>query len=1400
MLNISVSDGVQGHQSSVLADISLLDADDNLPVITAVSGSVAEWNSRTQGPGALPEADLGESEPGEAGETARDSEFGPDFVFVVTVPVSDADQSAAHAAYQLAVVGEWSDLFRITNEGALYVNDSRLDRESVPSYEVTIRATADNCFASEVNQTVTVTVEDVNDNLPVFSLEAYEFTVPEELPIGSSTGHSVLALDADSGANGQVTYEVIEGAQLISVGSTTGTLSVAGRLDREQAATQRVTVRAQDAGGLFSLVNVTLILEDRNDNRPQLDTVRPVVLESVATGSLVATLSAVDADEGSNAAVDFFVVDGDLGHFAIPDPATGELRVSAPLDREAVPQYSLTIRAQDRGSPSLATVATVSIDILDVNDNDPIFSQSTYSVTVDEREDTVALLRVAATDADINESPLLYNMSEPGFAIDPVSGVLRTTVPLDRETKDSYAFMVSVVDSGSPARMVHTSVEVSVSDINDNTPVVESVSPASPVIAEDAGEGELVFTVTGSDRDLGENAALVYSIVAGNTDGAFSIDAVSGEVRTTAAGLDRETIASYTLTIGVRDEGTPSLSTSVEVTVQVGDVNDNSPSFTQPGYTAEIREDAAIGAQLEVVIAASDRDIGSNADLLFSLSGAGAADFEIDPSTAIVSVARDLDREAVAAYTLTITVRDGGIPSLATVVLLNITVGDVNDNDPVVTLIDPPSPFVSEDSGEGIVVFRVTATDQDSGRNAALIYSLVDGNVNGEFAIVDSAVGVITTTAVGFDRETIPEYALTVAVSDLGNPSRSINTSVTIILVGDVNDNSPIFSADPYFTAVSEGRPIGSALDASIRASDEDTGSNAVISYTLSGTGAGLFAIDSSNASLTLAAELDRETVSQYNLTVTATDGGSPARFTTASLHIAVLDINDNAPVVESVSPASPVIAEDAGEGELVFTVTGSDRDLGENAALVYSIVAGNTDGAFSIDAVSGEVRTTAAGLDRETIASYTLTIGVRDEGTPSLSTSVEVTVQVGDVNDNSPSFSQSAFEVNVGENNIIGSSIGVFTANDRDSGSNAQLLYEILQGNEGGLFRIDESTGNITLREVLDREVRDNYFLVLRAVDQGNPSLTGVANLSLSVTDENDNAPIFSNTVVEFSFSEAIPKGTTLFTLQSTDADIGTNAVVVYSILGGNTEDVIEIVNPTGTVQLKNTLDRERTSDYTFVFQVQDAGQPSLSTSLTISLIVEDENDNAPVMGQQQYSVTVNENEDATIVTSSSDADAGANAVPTYSLTGTTFFAVNASTGVISNTQTLDFEDEPSHNFVITVTDIGGRQDTAAVEVILQDVNDETPVLVGLDDVRIFLEGSIETPVAPAVVIEDADDNARFRMASAEVQVVSDLCPCAEDSNPFSGSYEPIVGGSLQDGAELLRDGSVRLDGVGIR
>ncbi|XP_054649081.1 protocadherin Fat 2 isoform X2 [Dunckerocampus dactyliophorus] len=1226
--------------------------------------------------------------------------------------------------------------------------------------------------------------------------------LPENYPLGSAVVH-FKASDHDTGFNGMLVYAISSGNEegCFSIDTFSGDLRLLCPLDREDKVFYILNITVFDLGTpqtsawKFLAVNVL----DVNDNPPIFEQPRHVVRipENTELDSVIFTARATDPDADASGIVKYTLLTS-TDMFRI-DQVSGEVMVTAHLDRETSPRHDLWIEARDQSKldPPMSSTLNLVVVLQDVNDNPPTFVPTVYKVKVPEDVPVGTLLVwVESVDLDLGSGSLVtYNLmnTESGiFHLDPSTGALTLERELDFERRPSYNLTVRAVDHGLPQSLSSSCfVEIEVLDVNENLhkPVFSEFVYETGV-EEDAAVGTSVLTVMASDKDLGRDGVIRYRIHDGSGLGMLSIDEETGVIRTSQV-LDREKVPRFWLSVHVTDLGTEPLSSWTHVYLDVLDVNDNAPELSQPVYFASVREN--VGTVKSVIqVLATDVDASSEEKLSFQMPESHQTYFGINAKTGVISTLAALDREDKPEHSIEVIVSDNGSPSLRSTATVVISVLDDNDNRPKFTdkLFHVKLPAQRHGAGTRQVC-RMVAQDDDEGTNARVTYKLQDEH--DERFDVDPLTGVVTSCG---DFWPGNYTILTIKATDQGSPSQSSTARLDIEWVEPPPPSAdPITFEEPQFTfAVMETEPVTHMVGIimtdtyrlrwfHITGGDEEKD----------------FDIQRNSGTIYIARRLDAARRSNYNLTVQVTDGHHSA---SVQAYIRVLDMNEHRPVfLKSLYEVR--VPEDTSPWKDVLQLGAQDADA--NSRLVFSIHSSlhpRSTKLFHLDPKSAILVTTEE-LDYETIPVHTLIVMVRDQEIPVKRNFVKVIVHVEDCNDHAPAFLSPRYQATISNLAPVGSEVVRVKALDGDVGSNAAITYSLHSGNINSMFSIDQVLGSITISESVDLQHQDQYHLTVKATDQGFPQRSDICSIHVYIRISDHTPPTFPTDEYLAEISELSSLGASVLTICASSP-----AAVHYRIESGDPDGTFHINRYTGLISIQRHLDFEKCSSYKL--KVSASTSSSASSMTVVHVYVFDENDNAPIFGQQEYVGHISEaarvnsmvlgDVNTPLVIQASDVDQDENALLIYQIVeaeAMKVFKIDGSMGTISLIAPLDFETKAEYHFSVQVKDSGEPSLHAAqpvkVTVRVLDLNDCPPQFTTTTYEQSIIFPPVRDTEVVRVEAHDADSSVSYSITEGNLHNAFSIHPTTgvmtvSNVSDFKHFYQLLVRAS--DG--LQRDSAI--------
>ncbi|OCT88393.1 hypothetical protein XELAEV_18017024mg [Xenopus laevis] len=594
--------------------------------------------------------------------------------------------------------------------------------------------------------------------------------------------------------------------------------------------------------------------------------------------------------------------------------------------------------------------------------------------------------------------------------------------------------------------------------------------------------------------------------------------------------------------------------------------------------------------------------------------------FALDLESGNLYIKDRIDREILCRTETTCFLTfDAVLENPLNVFTVTIEIQDINDNPPVF-FHDTITLKISESTATGTFVALQNAEDPDIGTNSVQSYSLSDNN---HFTLRKRS----STDQNGFpelvlekplDRETQKVHELILTASDGGYPVKT-GTVIIRVIVTDANDNLPVFSQAVYKVSISENTPINSTV-LYVNATDKDEGTNAQITYSFiktseNGIHTPMFSINQINGEIKTQQILDFELTRNYEVSVQATDGGGFVSH--SKVLIEIIDENDNAPEITVTSISSPV-PEDSEPGTVIALIKVHDKDSGENGVAECQLLGSPPFQLVSTSTSYYRIITTSA-LDREKVQLYNITILANDKGSPQLFSRKSIILHISDVNDNPPVFLKSTYVAYLPENNLPGASIYKIQASDMDTGDNAKVVYSVFNTDTevfpvSSYFSINIETGVLYAQRSFDYEQHKEFAMHVQAKDNGFPSLSSNAILFIRIIDQNDNAPKILYPSTENGDSSifeivpfASPQGSLVTKVVAVDADSGHNSWLSYHFIQISEPFPFSISQKTGEIKTTRVFQEKDVLKHKALIMVKDNGDPVLSATATLSLVVAD-------------------------------------------------------------------------------------------------------------------------------------------------------------------------------------------------
>lgn len=1185
------------------------------------------------------------------------------------------------------------------------LNESTLDYDvgdsSQKEYEFEILASVNGQEVATAR--VLVDLDDVNDNAPEFKELSMTAEVKEDVAVGTNV-LDVTATDRDSGRFADISY-ILKGfgSENFYTDVKKGGLYVKKKLDYEQQKSFSMSLVAIDGGQREAALNLFINVVDVNDNYPMFDALEytRTIREGATAFEPQFYVHATDID-GPNQGDGklFYTIDSEnsiSGHEFLIDSETGEIKIAnrvSSMDTERG-QYELVVSARDFGVPPLSNNTRIVIRVGISGNQRPIFKTGhlfkhqdfpgpiPFKVTIPEnakRGDNVT--KITATDPDGIDALLEYKILGANDNFEINRNGLITLSPnsrLDRDSMmDQYNVVVVAIDAGFPfPETATTTVQVSISDVNDEPPRFLRQGYTSH-ISERAEIGSNVINVTAKDPDL--NSELSYSIIepisalsksglklneesAVDFKHAMTINDTTGRI-TLNRTLDSSIVSVIVLTVQVEDlNAQPNQKpqkTTTEVTIYVQSFKEIDPVFKIPMWTSAtpvvqktIKEEIPIG-QTIMTLEAEDPETHDQITY-FKVVENNNEFLQLHEGTGELIVSQRLDYEVLERPFFNITVQAINLENNRhSIVVVNITVENVNDNDPIFTS-KIYNATITESQKYPDKIVTVKAVDNDKvliARDMELGYGSITYSILGHMSnyfTIDNNTGVISIApTANIDREQNSLIKFQVQAEDAPTqPNESRRTLADVIVnVLDVNDNAPQFQMKSYSTVVPENVRINSQV-LKLTATDPDEGFGGEIYYDIfnEGDASGLLRIDHNTGAVYTKTKLTGKGRSEpYEVVIRAQDKGNQlpkqeSLYSDVSLSLHIGDISSNDGVPFFVAPKIGHIAnitENSPPNTPVFQVIASDPDSAATpSGMLHYKVLGNTKDAelFAIDQYTGLI-VSRISFDREVKSSYTIIIEVSDRGAPPLAVSRVLQINILDVDDHTPRFirgtDDSPKPLSIDEELPIGTQIATLEAIDEDVGSNGAIDYTIISGNREGHFEIERQLNNSAILKTtipLDREQQENYLLTIKCYKLNN-TMPRIKNynkkdftetqLLITIVDVDDHLPQFKTGTSDIGVRHNIAPDTLLTTLLATDED-STALPIAYQI--GNIsytpqfykrhirpeslDSLFSLNNATGELKTANNVHDFVDGFFTVVISAQNSPNPQRHQNITLKIFI---------------------------------------------------------------------------------------------------------------------------------------------------------------------------------------------------
>jgi hypothetical protein len=1214
--------------------------------------------------------------------------------------------------------------FSIDADGVVTTNDDfAADYENAQSQSFTVVATDGAGNASE--QVVSVAINNLDEVAPSITSGDTADAIDEN----SGSGQVVYTATADDSLDTSdgVTFSLTDSDPALFIDSLTGEVTLMDNPDYETQSFYSFTVVATDAAGNESFPqSVTLDINNLDEVAPSItsSTTADAIDENSGSGQVVYTATADDSLDTSDG-VTFSLTDSDPALFI--DSLTGEVTLMDNPDYEAQDFYSFTVVATDAAGNESEQYVTLDINNLD--EVAPSITSGDTATAIDENSGEGQVVYTAtASDTDFNGlEDITFSLADNslGFSIDADTGVVTTNADFaaDYENAQSQSFTVVATDvAGNASEQV---VNVAINNLDEIAPSITS-GDTGTAVNENSGADQVGYTATASDTDFNGAEDITFSLADDSLG--FSIDASTGVVTTnTDFESNFEDAQSQSFTVVATDAA--GNATEQVVSVAINNLDEVAPSITSGDTGTAVNENS--GADQVVYTATATDDADTSDGFSFSLAD-DSLGFSIDASTGVVTTNADFaaDYENTQSQSFTVVATDAA--GNASEQVVSVAINNLDEVAPSITSGDTGT-AVNENSGADQVVYTATASDTDFNGLEDITFSLADESLG--FSI-DADTGVVTTNAdFAADYEDAQSQSFTVVATDAtGNFSEQFVN----VAINNLDEVAPSITSGDTATAVDENSGASQVIYTATATDDADT--SAGVTFSLTGDSDPALSIDPSTGAVTLSADPDHETQSQYSFTVVASDGVNEAVEQSVTL-----DINNLDEIAPSITSGDTAVAidENSGASQVIYTATATD-DADTSAGVTFSLT-GDSDPALSIDPSTGAV-TLSADADHETQSQYSFTVVASDGVNEAVEQSV--TLDINNLDEIAPSITSGDTAVAIDEN--TGADTVIYTAIADDSLDISAGVIFSLTGDSDPALSIDPSTGAVTLSADPDHETQSQYSFTVVASDGVNEAVEQSVTLDINNLDEI--APSITSGDIAVAIDENTGASQVIYTATATD-DADTSAGVTFS-LTGDSDPALSIDPSTGAVTLSADPNHETQSQYSFTVVASDGVNGDVEQSVTLDINNLDEI--APFITSSATAVAIDENsgEGQVVYTATAYDSADTSDGVTFSLVGTdaAAFTINEDSGEVTLIANPDHESQSEYNFTVVATDGAGNASEKLVSLAINNLDEVAPSITSGDTATAIDENSGEGQVVyTATATDDADISDGFAFSLAD-------------------------------------------------